>query len=147
MQERTRLAADKAKSVWVSEALGSISGSSNPGPACRLASQSRLRPSWAARGLPHWVRLFLEREREDAASGEGVNGQDVHLRLTCERAIGEPSEATRLLQRARRMRLPNYPLFRNDPHFQSLRNYSPFPRLMRSLKSESESYKREFGRT
>lgn len=59
--------------------------------------------------------------------------------------IGKPATAINTLRKATRMGLPNYPLFRDDPHFQGLRNQPQFQRLLAGLKREWESYKREFG--
>ncbi|MFQ5778866.1 MAG: hypothetical protein ACE5IP_12750, partial [Terriglobia bacterium] len=60
--------------------------------------------------------------------------------------IGKPTQAINLLRKASRTGLPNYPLFRDDPHFQSLRNHPQFVRLLADLKRQWEGYKREFGR-
>ncbi len=100
---------------------------------------------WAKRGEPRKAEAAIQR----ALRGKSlIHTHHIwHMLAAAYAVLGKPSEATKLLQRARHMGLPNYPLFRNDPHFQSLRNYSPFPRLMRGLKIELESYKREFGRT
>ena len=100
---------------------------------------------WAKRGEPRKAEAAIQR----ALRGKSlIHTHHIwHMLAAAYAVLGKPNEATKLLQRARHMGLPNYPLFHNDPHFQSLRNYSPFPRLMRGLKSELESYKREFGRT
>jgi hypothetical protein len=41
--------------------------------------------------------------------------------------------------------LPNYVLFRDDPHFDSLRQRSRFVRLLADLKREWEGYRKECG--
>jgi len=56
-----------------------------------------------------------------------------------------PAEAVRLLVRAGRTGLPNYPLFRDDPHFKPLQKYPPFLRMLANLKKETNAYRREFG--
>lgn len=59
--------------------------------------------------------------------------------------IGKPARALSVLKKAARMGLPNYPLFRDDSHFASLRNHPEFLRFLAGLKREWEFYKREFG--
>ncbi len=59
---------------------------------------------------------------------------------------GNSARAVSLLRQASRMGLPNYPLYRDDPHFQSLHNHPQFLRLMADLKREWQTYRREFGR-
>jgi hypothetical protein len=41
--------------------------------------------------------------------------------------------------------LPNFPAFRDDPHFQSLQNYPSFRTLLAKLKREWAGYEKEFG--
>jgi hypothetical protein len=41
--------------------------------------------------------------------------------------------------------MPNYPVFRDDPHFRPLHNHAGFLRLMATLKRECAGYEREFG--
>jgi hypothetical protein len=52
-----------------------------------------------------------------------------------------------LLARAAKTGLPNYPVFRDDPHFKAMHTYVPFQRLLAKIKKETESYRREFGKT
>jgi serine/threonine protein kinase/Tfp pilus assembly protein PilF len=59
--------------------------------------------------------------------------------------IGKSDQAISLLREAARTGLPNYLLFRDDPHFNSLRQLSRFVRLLADLKREWESYRKEFG--
>jgi hypothetical protein len=40
----------------------------------------------------------------------------------------------------------NYSVFRDDPHFKAMHTYAPFQRLAK-IKKETESYRREFGKT
>jgi hypothetical protein len=51
-----------------------------------------------------------------------------------------------LLRKASGTGLPNYPVFREDPHFHSLRKRPEFLSLMTELKREWEGYRQEFGR-
>jgi len=41
----------------------------------------------------------------------------------------------------------NYSVFRDDPHFKAMHTYVPFRRLLAKIKKETESYRREFGKT
>jgi hypothetical protein len=41
----------------------------------------------------------------------------------------------------------NYSVFRDDPHFKAMHTYVPFQRLLAKIKKETESYRREFGKT
>jgi tetratricopeptide (TPR) repeat protein len=59
--------------------------------------------------------------------------------------IGKPALALALLRKASNQGLPNYPAFRDDPHFQSLQKYTPFVGLLRKLQHEWKSYSQEFG--
>ena len=59
--------------------------------------------------------------------------------------IGKSDQAITLLREAGRTGLPNYLLFRDDPHFDSLRQQPRFVRLLADLKREWEGYRKEFG--
>ncbi len=59
--------------------------------------------------------------------------------------LGKPAPAVALLRKCAATGLPNYPAFRDDPHFAALHNHPPFLRLMAALKKEWTSYQREFG--
>ncbi len=56
-----------------------------------------------------------------------------------------PDKAVALLKKAAVTGLPNYPLFRDDPHLQGLQEYEPYQQFMNKLRREWESYRREFG--
>jgi len=58
---------------------------------------------------------------------------------------GKPARALALLKKAAGAGLPNYPAFRDDPHFQTLHSHPGFLRLMSGLKKECDGYRREFG--
>jgi len=60
--------------------------------------------------------------------------------------LGKPARATELLRKASAMGLPNYPVFRDDPHFHSLSDRPEFLRLIAELKREWAGYRQEFGR-
>jgi TolB-like protein/cytochrome c-type biogenesis protein CcmH/NrfG/predicted Ser/Thr protein kinase len=59
--------------------------------------------------------------------------------------IDKPAAAVSLLRRASAYGLPNFPAFRDDPHFQSLQNYPSFRTLLAKLKREWAGYEKEFG--
>jgi len=59
--------------------------------------------------------------------------------------IDKPAAAVSLLQRASAFGLPNFPAFRDDPHFQVLQTYAPFRILLAKLKREWTGYEKEFG--
>lgn len=59
--------------------------------------------------------------------------------------VGKPARATELLRKASGMGLPNYPVFRDDPHFHSLSDRPEFLRLIANLKREWAGYRQEFG--
>ncbi len=61
--------------------------------------------------------------------------------------LGKPAPVIALLRKASKTGLPNYPAFRDDPHFAPLRNHPPFLRLMSDLRRTWEGYQREFGAT
>jgi eukaryotic-like serine/threonine-protein kinase len=70
-----------------------------------------------------------------------------HVAAATYATIGKPEEAVRLLTRAGNTGLPNYPLFRDDPHFEPLKKYAPFLRFIARMKKETDSFVREFGNT
>lgn len=69
-----------------------------------------------------------------------------HTAAAVDALLGKPARAIALLCKARGTGLPNYPVFREDPHFHSLRERPEFLSLMAELKREWEGYRQEFGR-
>lgn len=69
----------------------------------------------------------------------------LHNSAAASALIGKSDQAITLLREAGRTGLPNYLLFRDDPHFDSLRQHSRFIRLLADLKREWEGYRKEFG--
>jgi serine/threonine protein kinase/predicted Zn-dependent protease len=59
--------------------------------------------------------------------------------------LDKPAAAVALLRRASSLGLPNFPAFRDDPHFQSLQDYPSFRTLLAKLKREWTGYEKEFG--
>ncbi|MGB0036493.1 MAG: protein kinase [Candidatus Acidiferrales bacterium] len=68
-----------------------------------------------------------------------------HVSAAVYATLGKPAQAVSLIERAGRTGLPNYPVFRDDPYFESLQKFPPFLRLLAKLKKETEGYRREFG--
>ena len=99
---------------------------------------------WAKRGEPRKADLAARR----ALSHKRVFTYSHHAwhAIAAAYALTEkPGRALSVLKKAARTGLPNYPLFRDDLHFATLRNHPQFLRLLAGLKREWEFYKREFG--
>jgi eukaryotic-like serine/threonine-protein kinase len=58
---------------------------------------------------------------------------------------GKPEKAVSLLRRCAELGLPNYQLFRSDPHLNGLRGHAGFEELMSALRRDHEAYRDEFG--
>lgn len=58
--------------------------------------------------------------------------------------LGKSARAIALLKKCATMGLPNYPLFRDEPHFASLRQNPQFVQLIKQLNKEWTAYRREF---
>src|SRR5262249_28200417 len=69
-----------------------------------------------------------------------------HTAAAVDALLGNAARAIALLRKASRTGLPNYPVFRDDPHFHSLRERPQFLSLMAELKREWAGYRQEFGR-
>ncbi len=69
-----------------------------------------------------------------------------HTAAAVDALLGNPTRAIALLRKASGTGLPNYPVFREDPHFRSLRERPEFLNLMAELKREWARYRQEFGR-
>jgi TolB-like protein/Tfp pilus assembly protein PilF len=59
--------------------------------------------------------------------------------------LGKPQLAVSWLRKASSHGLPLYPVFRDDPHFESMRTHPQFLRFLATLKKQWTSYHREFG--
>lgn len=70
----------------------------------------------------------------------------VHTAAAGYAVLGNTTKAVALLGTASSNGLPNYPMFRDDPHFKSFRKNPGFLRLMAKLKREWEGYAQEFGK-
>lgn len=100
---------------------------------------------WAKRG---------ERRKARQASLRALKGKALihthhvlHLLAAAHVVLGEPMRATTLLRDASNLGLPNYPLFRDDPHFQSLTTFPQYLKLLSDLRRKWGVYKRDFGKT
>ena len=69
-----------------------------------------------------------------------------HTAAAVDALLGKRARAIALLRKASGTGLPNYPVFREDPHFHSLRERPEFLSLMSELKRDWEGYRQEFGR-
>jgi serine/threonine protein kinase/cytochrome c-type biogenesis protein CcmH/NrfG len=113
-----------------------------PGDALLTSWEALL---WAKRGE---MRKAEQTVRRAISAGKSVlhTHHMMHTAAAVYAAIGKPAQAVRLLRQARRTGLPNYPLFRDDPHFRPLAAHPPFRRLLAELKREWEGYRRDFAR-
>jgi tetratricopeptide (TPR) repeat protein len=68
-----------------------------------------------------------------------------HTAAVVDVLLGNPARAIALLRKASGTGLPSYPVYREDPHFHSLREQPEFLSLMGKLKREWEAYCQEFG--
>ena len=100
---------------------------------------------WAKRGEPRKVEQAAQRTLREKRIFT-YSHHAYHAVAAAYAVIGKTAQAISVLRKATRIGLPNYPLFRDDPHFASLHNHPQFLRLLADLKREWESYKREFRR-
>ena len=70
-----------------------------------------------------------------------------HTAAAAYAVLGKPAPAIRLLKKAASLGLPNYTMFRDDPHLVSLHDEPQFSKLLAGLKRELAGYQREFGAT
>jgi serine/threonine-protein kinase len=112
-----------------------------PGDSMLLASEALL---WAKRGEERRADRAL---RAALKSRKGIlhAHHTHHYAAAAATLLGRKSEALALLKRAAKHGLPNYPLFRDDPHFRPLHGYAPFENLLKELKKEYDAFRREFG--
>jgi len=98
---------------------------------------------WARRGdgekAVGQVIVALENETTVAHRHHAFHNAAAVYSLT-----GRASEAVACLRDATRTGLPNYPVFRDDPHLRPLGTHEPFRELLAGLRCEWEEYRREF---
>jgi hypothetical protein len=113
-----------------------------PGDSSLLSCEALL---WAKRGEKRKAEQSLQRALRSTKTFLHTH-HTWHNAAAAYAVIGKPGPAMALLRKASALGWPNYPVFRDDPHFQTLHNHPPFLRLMAALKKEWTAYQREFGR-
>jgi TolB-like protein/tRNA A-37 threonylcarbamoyl transferase component Bud32/tetratricopeptide (TPR) repeat protein len=101
---------------------------------------------WAKRGEPRKAEQFIRKALKAAKSVLHTHHM-WHTAAATYAVVGKPELAVPLLTRAAKNGLPNYPVFRDDQHFQSMHKYRPFLQLLAKVKKETEGFRREFGNT
>ena len=99
---------------------------------------------WAKRG---------ELDRADTTLAHALKRQKtflhehhtLHTAVAVHALLGQPAEAMRQLRATAGTGFPNYLLFRDDPHLQSLREDAEYRALLEELRTDHEAYAREFG--
>ncbi|MGA8145689.1 MAG: protein kinase [Candidatus Acidiferrales bacterium] len=99
---------------------------------------------WAKRGEPRKAEQAIRKALKVGKSMLHTHHM-WHTAAATYATLGKPNLVVPLLARAARTGLPNYPVFRDDIHFQSMHKYGPYLQLLAKVKKESESYRREFG--
>jgi serine/threonine-protein kinase len=127
----------------VDEALQRIRAAEKlvPGDSLLSAYQAIL---WALQGNAHRADRFLRaalKSRKTLLHHHHM----LHYAAAACALLDRKSQAVTLLKQAAKSGLPNYPLFRDDPHFRSLRDYAPYQQLLDALKKEHAAFQREFG--
>jgi len=112
-----------------------------PGDAWLTSCEALL---WAKRGQKRKADQTIERALRGGKPLIHLHHM-FHTAAAVYALIDKPAKTISLLSRASRIGLPNYPLYRDDPHFQPLRKHPRFLRLLAELKREHEGYQREFG--
>lgn len=100
---------------------------------------------WARRGESSKAEAILKRALTDTKTKAHIH-HAWHNAGCVYALLGKPNEAVEWLAKATEMGLPNYPLYRDDPHLEPLRGDLGYQRLLADLKREWEDYRREFGR-
>jgi len=113
-----------------------------PGEPTVVAAEGLL---WALRGEKRRAEQTLARALRGADRPVLHTHHMLHNAAAAYAFLGRASRAVALLDKAARIGLPNYPVFRDDPHFASLADDAGYRRLMRRLSSEWERYRLDFG--
>jgi TolB-like protein/Flp pilus assembly protein TadD len=99
---------------------------------------------WAKRG---------ERRKAKQATARALKGKALvhthhvwHMLAASHVVLGEAARGIALIRDASNFGLPNYPLFRDDPHFQNLTDNSQYQRILSELRRKWKTYGREFGK-
>lgn len=99
---------------------------------------------WAKRGEPRKAEQAIRKAMKVGKSVLHTHHM-WHTAAATYSILEKPELAVPLLTRAAKSGLPNYPVFRDDQHFQSMQKYGPYLRLLAKVKKETEGYRREFG--
>jgi tetratricopeptide (TPR) repeat protein len=113
-----------------------------PGDPLLIASEALL---WVQRGEVKKAEQLAKRTFRGAKSKLHTH-HAMHMAAAAYSLLGKPAEAVKLLSKASKTGLPNYPAFRDDPFLQKMAAFVPYKRLLVSLRRDWEAYKREFGR-
>jgi TolB-like protein/tetratricopeptide (TPR) repeat protein len=99
---------------------------------------------WAKRGEPQRADEFLSQVSRDRPSLMHVH-HVLHWAAAARAVLGRKEQAARTLREAAATGLPNYPAFRDDPHFAECRDAPEMKQLLSDLQSEWRSFRQEFG--
>ncbi len=99
---------------------------------------------WAKRGEPRKAEQSIRKALKVGKSMLHTHHM-WHTAAATYATLGKPELAVPLLARAAKTGLPNYPVFRDDVHFQSMHTYRPYLQLLAKVKKESDGYRKEFG--
>jgi adenylate cyclase len=100
---------------------------------------------WAKRGESQRAEGFLERAGGYRPSLMHSH-HALHWAAAAQAVLGREEEAIRMLREAAATGLPNFPAFRDDPHFAACRDAPEMTALLSNLEGEWKSFRREFGR-
>lgn len=100
---------------------------------------------WALRGEQRKAEQVVRKTFRGAKSMLHTH-HAVHNVAAVYALTGKPARAVAMLEKASGTGLPNYPLFRDDPHLRPLHSYAPYHKLLAKLRREWESYRQEFAR-
>jgi len=100
---------------------------------------------WAKRGEAQRAEEHIRRALDDLTSLSHAH-HTRHYVAAALATIGQPERALQQLRLAARTGLPNYPLFRDDHHFDALRVRPDFRDFLAELEPGYQAFRREFGR-
>ncbi len=113
-----------------------------PGEATVASCEALL---WAKRGERRKAQQILQRALRSSKIFLHTHHM-LHNAAATYALLGKPEPAVRLLRKASATGLPNYPLFRDDPHLRALQDEPKYLRLLADLKKQWLAFQREFGR-
>lgn len=97
---------------------------------------------WAKRGERRKARVAAEKALKDKRYLTYTH-HAYHQLATSYATLGDVEDACKLIKKASRSGLPNYPLYRDDLHFRPVHEKQQFGKLMSELKKQWETYRRE----